>query len=327
NGEHRLAKVTVTPDRPAMPQTVVQFRYDALGRRTEKQVHYVSRNRSWHPVVPLPASYRVRFVWDGLRLVQEIRRDGSTTYVYSDTDSYVPLARIDTPDRAREYTRIYWYHTRPDGTPEQLSDSNGEEVWRIVNDAWGRVDTAWGEINSAAVREDNLRMQGQYLDRETGLHYNLFRYYDADSMHFISPDPIGLAGGLNLYAYAPDPVNWVDPLGLKCWNSARRDYWKAEAKAAPKGMYSPVNMLRMRFGLAPRIRVKELHFRTGEERIRNVSLELNHRYWPQRDGKHVDIPYNLEKVTPWEHAAKDPYRHVGSELLEIIQNIGNYKGF
>ena len=64
----------------------MQFRYDALGRRTEKQVHYVSRNRSWHPVVPLPASYRVRFVWDGLRLVQEIRRDGSTTYVYSDTD-------------------------------------------------------------------------------------------------------------------------------------------------------------------------------------------------------------------------------------------------
>ena len=67
---------------------------------------------------------------------------------------------------------------------------------------------------TAAVREDNLRMQGQYLDRETGLHYNLFRYYDADSMHFISPDPIGLAGGLNLYAYAPDPVNWADPLGL-----------------------------------------------------------------------------------------------------------------
>uniref|UniRef100_UPI000AF7CF93 RHS repeat-associated core domain-containing protein n=1 Tax=Pantoea sp. A4 TaxID=1225184 RepID=UPI000AF7CF93 len=31
---------------------------------------------------------------------------------------------------------------------------------------------------------------------------------------FISPDPIGLAGGLNLYAYAPDPVNWADPWGL-----------------------------------------------------------------------------------------------------------------
>lgn len=149
----------------------------------------------------------------------------------------------------------------------------------------------------------------------------------ADIGKFISGDPISLKGGINLYAYAPNPLSWIDPLGLKCWDSARRDYWKAEAKAAPKGMYSPVNMLRMRLGLAPKIRVREFHFKTRTERVRNVSLELNHRHWPQRDGKHVDIPYNLEKVTPWEHAAKDPYRYPGSELLEILQGIGNYKGF
>ncbi|BCT14707.1 hypothetical protein R1TS_27350 [Enterobacter cloacae] len=41
----------------------------------------------------------------------------------------------------------------------------------------------------------NLRMQGQYLDRETGLHYNLFRYYDPDCGRFTQHDPIGLAGG------------------------------------------------------------------------------------------------------------------------------------
>uniref|UniRef100_UPI000ACA1D27 HNH/ENDO VII family nuclease n=1 Tax=Pantoea sp. A4 TaxID=1225184 RepID=UPI000ACA1D27 len=64
----------------------------------------------------------------------------------------------------------------------------------------------------------------QYLDRETGLHYNLFRYYDADSMHFISPDPIGLAGGLNLYAYAPDPVNWADPWGLSTCSTGSGKY-------------------------------------------------------------------------------------------------------
>jgi RHS repeat-associated protein len=40
----------------------------------------------------------------------------------------------------------------------------------------------------------NLRMQGQYLDRETGLHYNLFRYYDPDCGRFTQQDPIGLAG-------------------------------------------------------------------------------------------------------------------------------------
>ena len=61
-----------------------------------------------------------------------------------------------------------------------------------------------------------LRYQGQYFDAETGLHYNRFRYYDPDAGRFISQDPIGLAGGINLYQYAPNPLVWVDPLGLKC---------------------------------------------------------------------------------------------------------------
>ena len=65
--------------------------------------------------------------------------------------------------------------------------------------------------------EQNLRMQGQYYDEESGLHYNLFRYYDPDSGRFTQLDPIGLAGGLNLYQYAPNALGWVDPLGLtKC---------------------------------------------------------------------------------------------------------------
>ncbi|MBW6100791.1 RHS repeat-associated core domain-containing protein [Escherichia coli] len=56
--------------------------------------------------------------------------------------------------------------------------------------------------------------RGQYLDRETGLHYNLHRYYDPDVGRFMVTDPIGLRGGLNLYQYAPNPLSWIDPLGL-----------------------------------------------------------------------------------------------------------------
>ncbi|MQT57173.1 RHS repeat protein, partial [Pseudomonas sp. FSL R10-0399] len=59
-----------------------------------------------------------------------------------------------------------------------------------------------------------LRFQGQYFDTETGLHYNRYRYYDPQVGRFISKDPIGFAGGLNVYAYAPNPVGWVDPFGL-----------------------------------------------------------------------------------------------------------------
>ncbi|MEQ4762044.1 RHS repeat-associated core domain-containing protein, partial [Klebsiella aerogenes] len=58
--------------------------------------------------------------------------------------------------------------------------------------------------------------QGQYFDAETGLHYNRHRYYDPEIAGFISQDPIGLAGGLNVYQYAPNPLGWVDPWGLSC---------------------------------------------------------------------------------------------------------------
>ncbi|EXB48568.1 RHS repeat-associated core domain protein [Acinetobacter sp. 1000160] len=51
-------------------------------------------------------------------------------------------------------------------------------------------------------------------DQETGLHYNRYRYYSPYVGRFISKDPIGLLGGNNVYAYAPNPVSWIDPLGL-----------------------------------------------------------------------------------------------------------------
>jgi len=91
-------------------------------------------------------------------------------------------------------------------------------VWRAVYRAWGnklRIEQAAVE-NTEPVYQP-LRYQGQYFDAETGLHNNRFRYYDPDAGRFVSHDPIGLAGGVNLYQYAPNPLSWVDPLGLsKC---------------------------------------------------------------------------------------------------------------
>lgn len=60
-----------------------------------------------------------------------------------------------------------------------------------------------------------MRFAGQYYDQETGLHYNYHRYYDPKTGRYITPDPIGLDGGTNLYAYVQNnPVNLIDPLGL-----------------------------------------------------------------------------------------------------------------
>ena len=60
----------------------------------------------------------------------------------------------------------------------------------------------------------DLRYQGQIEDRESGLYYNVNRYYDADSGQYLSPDPIGFGGGLRPQAYVFNPLEWVDPLGL-----------------------------------------------------------------------------------------------------------------
>ncbi len=44
-----------------------------------------------------------------------------------------------------------------------------------------------------------FRLQNQYFDEETGLHYNLMRYYEPEDGRFVNQDPIGLSGGDNLY--------------------------------------------------------------------------------------------------------------------------------
>jgi RHS repeat-associated protein len=52
------------------------------------------------------------------------------------------------------------------------------------------------------------------LTAESGLHYNRYRYYDPHAGRYISPDPIGVLGGLNPYGYSTNPKRWIDPLGL-----------------------------------------------------------------------------------------------------------------
>ena len=109
---------------------------------------------------------------------------------------------------------LSWYHCDHLGTPQEMSDRNGQIVWSADHKAWGEIREQRSENAKQQGLSNPLRFQGQYHDHETGLHYNRYRYYDPRVGRFISKDPIGYAGGLNLFAYAPNPVGWVDPLGL-----------------------------------------------------------------------------------------------------------------
>jgi len=102
----------------------------------------------------------------------------------------------------------YYYHNDHLGTPQVLTDPTQTVVWKAAYTPFGEA------VVSIATVENPFRFPGQYYDQETGLHYNYYRYYNPPTGRFLTPDPIGLDGGINLYDYVKNPVNWIDPLGL-----------------------------------------------------------------------------------------------------------------
>ncbi|WP_315866748.1 RHS repeat-associated core domain-containing protein [Pseudomonas sp. JV414] len=178
--------------------SVLRMTYDPLGRRIKKTEH----DTNGYPLG------ETRFTWDGLRLLQEHRHQQTSLYLYED-EGYEPLARVDGTGPLQ---KIRYYHNDLNGLPEQLTETDGHNVWQATYRVWG--NTLEEVREPYYIEEQNLRFQGQYLDRETGLHFNTFRFYDPDVGRFTTPDPIGLAGGFNLYAFVLNPFTWLDPLGL-----------------------------------------------------------------------------------------------------------------
>lgn len=105
--------------------------------------------------------------------------------------------------------------TRPLQTPVQATDKAGNLLWAAHYNAFGRASIITPAATSNAPTIDlALRLPGQYEDTETGLHYNLRRYYDPETGRYWTQDPIGLEGGINLFGYAhADPINLTDPTG------------------------------------------------------------------------------------------------------------------
>ena len=102
------------------------------------------------------------------------------------------------------------YVNDPNGCPTRLVDDRGRVRWSgkysIAGDA---------EAHHADDVHNPLRLQGRSQeDAETGLVFNRYRYFDARLGHFVSQDPMRLIAGSHVYAYAPNPFGWIDPLGL-----------------------------------------------------------------------------------------------------------------
>ncbi|EHC7841562.1 type IV secretion protein Rhs [Salmonella enterica subsp. enterica serovar Typhimurium] len=182
--------------------TETHYGYDALGRRTRKATY---GRHTGHT-----ARSRTDFVWEGFRLLQEnVQQQGWRTYLYDAEQPYTPVASVTGRGESRQ---VWYYHTDVTGTPQEVTAADGTLVWAGYIRGFG--ENAADISNSGAYFHQPLRLPGQYFDDETGLHYNLFRYYAPECGRFVSQDPIGLRGGLNLYQYAPNPLKYIDPLGL-----------------------------------------------------------------------------------------------------------------
>ncbi len=166
--------------------TMVRFGYDGLGRRVRKTV----------------GSTTTTAVYDGVNLFMELDGSGQPLREYT----YYP--GVDRPHSMVSGGAVYYYATDFPGNVLGLVSSTNSVVNQYRYKPFGKSELASEGVTNP------LHYAARYLDTETGLYYDRARYYDPSLARFVSQDPIGLAGGINPYAYVGnDPVDARDPFG------------------------------------------------------------------------------------------------------------------
>ncbi|MBZ5795174.1 RHS domain-containing protein [Burkholderia contaminans] len=309
NAFNRLTAATV--DEVAR-RSESRYYYDALGRRIAKEVN----------------GERTVFGWDGDTLAYESAERGSTHYVY-EAGSFVPMVQyvsapvegFETPSRsaADRYVpeddplqrlpervgdaHAFYYHCDQIGTPQLLTDEDGDVVWEATYRAWGEAREVIARVSKAAgiAPQSSLRFQGQQVDDDTGLHYNRHRYYDPNSGRFVSKDPIGLAGGINSYEYASNPTEWIDPLGLSKQCPTMMNPGRLRSRQGPSEMtgnkvkrYASAMRAQGGFGTFPPIEAADV----GDGKL--VIIDGHHRAEAAMKAGIPEVPVNVTTVSPEE---------------------------
>ncbi len=208
-----------------------EYWYDALGRRVLK------RSRQQSPICRDSSrcySSIERVVWDGDNILWEVQQadsgdvknpSGSGLTGQTGNIGYVSAGGLDAPlGMIRNGTAIV-LHRNWKGLVTFATDDSGDPTTCAPDlgtgcDMVSFPGVTWGATLLHPDAMDTETWYGTvpmgFMDR-TGLIYRRNRYYDPTSEQFTQPDPIGMAGGLGIYAYVGgDPVNGGDPYGLSC---------------------------------------------------------------------------------------------------------------
>jgi len=163
------------------------YYYDPFGRRLWKDINGI----------------RTYYFYANEGLVAEYDAEGNEKKSYG----YLPNSIWSTdPIFLKIDENYYWFQNDYMGKPQKLIKENGQIVWEAIYDSFGNCKLLNDEITN------NLRLPGQYFDSETGLHYNLNRYYDPQIGRYLRIDPFG--DGTNLYVYVrSNPIGAYDPYG------------------------------------------------------------------------------------------------------------------
>lgn len=184
-----------------------EFVYDAFGRKR------IERTCGWTGSA-WSKTNEVRYVCDGMLAIQERNASNEPHVTYTrglDLSGSRQgaggigglLARTDANDSA-------FYHADGAGNVTSLMDAQNNIVARYAYDPFGRQIGQWGPMAEA----NRYRFSSKELQPHIGLYYYGFRFYDPSFQRWLSPDPPGEAGGLNLYRFNfNNHLSYIDPDG------------------------------------------------------------------------------------------------------------------
>jgi RHS repeat-associated protein len=174
---------------------VSRYDYDFSNRRIRKTVN---ADTTW-------------YLYDGSNVLAEFDQTGQLIRNYSYTPGTFDLLGIT---EGIVFQTVMTNHLQ---TPQYVLDNSQSVLWQAGYQAYGQAVINDDVDNNGSAVILNQRFPGQYADNGTGLYYNWNRSYNPETGRYISHDPIGINGGVNVYGYAEgSPLNFIDPMGLIC---------------------------------------------------------------------------------------------------------------